>query len=127
MGSDPASLASRCGGHPTLDGKKSKSKSVPSKSWSHKVEDNEYGKQTGISILVESMERFSHSEKLQSMACWALVNVALVPLQKNMLMKIGGIEAILNAMEKHSSSFDVQFRALFALINLAVPCRESDF
>lgn len=61
------------------------------------------------------------------MACWALVNVALVPLQKNMLMKIGGIEGILSTMENHSTSFDVQFRALFALINLSVPCRQTDF
>jgi len=125
--SDPLSLASRCGGHPSMDDKKGKRNNVPTNIWSHNVEDNEYGKQTGIAILIESMERFSHSEKLQSMACWALVNVALVPLQKNMLMKLGGLEAILNAMEKHSTSFDVQFRALFALINLAVPCRESDF
>lgn len=124
--SDPVSLATRCGGHPSLDGKGNKI-SIPSNNSSQSGDDNEYGNQTGISILVKSMERFSHSEKLQSMACWALVNVALVPLQKNMLMKLRGVEAILSAMEKHSKSFDVQFRALFALINLAVPCRESDF
>jgi len=94
---------------------------------SHSKKESESTGKTGIAILVESMKRFSSSEKLQSMACWALVNVALVPLQKNMLMKVGGIEAILCAMEKHVTSYDVQFRALFALINLAVPCRRSDF
>jgi hypothetical protein len=82
---------------------------------------------TGIGILIDSMKRFASSEKLQSTACWAFVNVALVPTQKSMLMKLNGIEAILDAMTEHSKSFDVQFRALFALINLVVPCRESNF
>lgn len=125
--SDALSLAARCGGHPTLDSKKSSQSTAGRDNSSSSVVRNEKEKQTGISILIESMERFSDSEKLQSMACWALVNVALVPIQKNMLMKLGGVQAILSAMEKHSTSFDVQFRALFALINLAVPSRESDF
>jgi hypothetical protein len=125
--SDPISLAARCGGHPSLNGKKGNNISISTSDSSRSIDGNENEEQTGISILVESMERFSHSEKLQSMACWALVNVALVPHQKNMLMKLSGVDAILSAMEKHSKSFDVQFRALFALINLAVPCLESDF
>ena len=125
--SDPISLASRCGGHPIVDGKKANENTSARNESTPSDVDNDQGQRSGIAILVESMERFAHSEKLQSMACWALVNVALVPIQKNMLMKLGGIEAILSAMEKHSTSFDVQFRALFALINLAVPCRESDF
>jgi hypothetical protein len=126
--SDSISLAARCGGLPRLPSKtrnQHASYTTANDDSSPNV-TNEKGN-TGISILVDSMERFSSSEKLQSMACWALVNVALVPLQKNMLMKIGGIEAILSAMENHSTSFDVQFRALFALINLSVPCRQSDF
>lgn len=126
--SDSVSLAARCGGLPRLPSKTSNqntSGATASDDSSTNV-TNEKGK-TGISIMVDSMDRFLSSEKLQSMACWALVNVALVPLQKNMLMKIGGIEAILSAMENHSTSFDVQFRALFALINLSVPCRQSDF
>lgn len=128
--SDPVSLASRCGGHPSLRGKSSKRQELnndPASNDSSPTASNEDEKQTGVGILVDSMERFSDNEKLQSMACWALVNVALVPLQKNLLMKLGGVEAILSAMEKHSTCFDVQFRALFALINLAVPCRQSDF
>lgn len=128
--SDPVSLAARCGGHPSLHGNSSKrqeSSNDPISTDSSPTASNEEQKQTGVGILVDSMERFSDNEKLQSMACWALVNVALVPLQKNLLMKLGGVEAILGAMEKHSKCFDVQFRALFALINLAVPCRQSDF
>lgn len=77
--------------------------------------------------MVDSMKRFASEEKLQSMACWAMVNVALVPVQKYMVMCLGGIDAILSSMEEHPKSFDVQFRALFALINLAVPCRPYDF
>lgn len=119
--SDSVSLAGRCGGHPSLN------KNNINQHGSSDDEKESQPGSTGISILIDSMERFSSSEKLQSMACWAFVNVALVPLQKNMLIKLGGIEAILSAMEKHSTNFDVQFRALFALINLAVPCRQSDF
>lgn len=125
--SDSMSLAARCGGHPSLEKGNQATTTSDNSTRSHDFYNEDYGKRTGIAILLESMSRFSHSEKLQSMACWALVNVALVPLQKNMLMKLGGIEAVLSAMERHSDSFDVQFRALFSLINLAVPCHESDF
>jgi len=131
--SDALTLASRCGGLPSLYRSASKEKNLSADGDVHDFSprvanetETKSGK-TGISILVDSMIRFSDCEKLQSMACWALVNVALVPLQKNMLMKLGSMEAILNAMEKHSASFDVQFRALFAFINLVVPCRLSDF
>lgn len=121
--SDSVTLAARCGGHPSLK-RTTKNQSV---STTPASDDSTETRNTGISILVDSMKRFSSSEKIQSMACWALVNIALVPIQKYMLIKLGGIEAILSAMEKHSKSLDVQFRALFALINLAVPCRQFDF
>jgi hypothetical protein len=75
----------------------------------------------GVSILIASMERFASDEKLQAMACWAMVNLALVPAQKTMLIGLNGIHAAVNAMTNHPKSFDVQFRALFALINLVVP------
>lgn len=123
--SDSVTLAARCGGHPNLK-RTTNNRSISETSASDDSVAQET-RNTGISILVDSMKRFSCSEKLQSMACWALVNVALVPVQKYLLMKLGGIGAILSAMEKHSKSFDVQFRALFALINLAVPCRQFDF
>jgi hypothetical protein len=77
----------------------------------------------GISILIDSMQRFEMNEKLQAMACWAMVNLALVPTQKTMLISLNGIQATVNAMTKHPKSFDVQFRALFALINLVVPSK----
>jgi hypothetical protein len=77
----------------------------------------------GVSILIDSMERFETNEKLQAMACWALVNIALVPAQKTMLISLNGIQAAANAMTNHPASFDVQYRALFALINLVVPNR----
>ncbi|KAL3901012.1 MAG: hypothetical protein SGARI_006136, partial [Bacillariaceae sp.] len=77
----------------------------------------------GVSILIASMERFATNEKLQAMACWAMVNLALVPAQKTMLIGLNGIQAAVNAMTNHPQSFDVQFRALFALINLVVPSR----
>jgi hypothetical protein len=76
-----------------------------------------------ITTVLGSMRRFEHEEKLQAMACWALVNLALFPAQKSILMKLGGIETTLNAMRMHPRSLCVQFRGLFALINFVVPCK----
>lgn len=73
--------------------------------------------------MLDSMRRFECDDVLQAMACWALVNVALAPSQKAMLVKLGGIEATANAMMQHPHSAEVQFRALFALINLVIPCK----
>ena len=87
-------------------------------------DSKESNSMNGISILVESMQRFQSNEKLQAMACWAMVNLALVPAQKTMLISLHGIEAAVNAMKMHPKSFDVQFRALFALINLVVPSKQ---
>eukprot|EP00980_Cylindrotheca_fusiformis_P015040 scaffold4150_cov117-Cylindrotheca_fusiformis.AAC.6 len=77
-----------------------------------------------INIVLESMRRFEHEEKLQAMACWAFVNLALVPAQKSILLKLGGIGAILNALRQHPRSLSVQFRGLFALINFSIPCKD---
>jgi hypothetical protein len=79
------------------------------------------GGKSGIAVLIDSMRRFGHDEALQSMACWSLVNIALAPAQKEVLVKLGGIEAIAQAMVGHQQSAEVQFRALFALINLVIP------
>jgi hypothetical protein len=57
------------------------------------------------------------------MSCWSLVNVALTPLQKSMLVKLGGLTVTANAMLQHPYNAEVQFRALFALINLVIPCK----
>jgi hypothetical protein len=75
----------------------------------------------GIVIMLDSMRRFSQDEILQAMSCWSLVNVALTPLQKSMLVKLGGLTVTSNAMLQHPYNAEVQFRALFALINLVIP------
>jgi len=75
----------------------------------------------GIAIMIESMKRFSSSEMLQAMACWAMVNISLIPEQKATLVRHGGISAAVEAMSVHPLSAEVQFRALFSLINLVIP------
>jgi hypothetical protein len=79
------------------------------------------GQLNGIEVILNSMKRFQQDETLQAMGCWSLVNLALTPLQKDLLIKLGGIEVILSSMTTHPLSTDVQFRALFSLINLVVP------
>jgi hypothetical protein len=75
----------------------------------------------GIAIMLDSMKRFSHDECLQAMSCWSMVNIALIPKQKTMLVKLGGVSVVANAMMQHPFNAEVQFRALFALINLVIP------
>lgn len=77
----------------------------------------------GIVIMLDSMKRFAQDEILQAMSCWSLVNVALTPLQKSMLVKLGGLTVTSNAMLQHPYNVEVQFRALFALINLVIPSK----
>jgi hypothetical protein len=76
---------------------------------------------SGIAVLLDSMKRFQNDEVLQSMGCWSLVNIALAPAQKEVLVKLGGIEVTVQAMMEHPFNAEVQFRALFALINLVIP------
>jgi hypothetical protein len=82
--------------------------------------DGEGGK-NGIAVMLDSMRRFRSDEVLQAMSCWSLVNIALAPAQKEVLVKLGGIEVTANAMMEHPFNAEVQFRALFALINLVIP------
>jgi len=77
----------------------------------------------GIVIMLDSMRRFAQDEILQAMSCWSLVNVALTPLQKSILVKLGGLTVTANAMLQHPYNAEVQFRALFALINLVIPSK----
>lgn len=77
----------------------------------------------GIAVMLDSMRRFESDEALQAMSCWSLVNIALAPVQKEVLVKLGGIEVTTNAMMRHPHNAEVQFRALFALINLVIPCK----
>jgi hypothetical protein len=76
---------------------------------------------SGIAVMLDSMERFECEDILQAMSCWSLVNIALAPSQKSVLVKLGGIQATTNAMIQHPHHAEVQFRALFALINLVIP------
>jgi hypothetical protein len=76
---------------------------------------------SGVAVLLDSMRRFRHDNVLQSMGCWSLVNVALAPTQKMILVALGGIEVIIQAMTHHPYDAELQFRALFALINLVIP------
>jgi hypothetical protein len=85
--------------------------------------NNSTSSKNGIVIMLDSMRRFAQDEMLQAMSCWSLVNVALTPLQKSMLVKLGGLTVTANAMLQHPYNAEVQFRALFALINLVIPCK----
>lgn len=76
---------------------------------------------SGIAIMLDSMKRFVDNEDLQAMSCWSMVNIALIPSQKVVLVRLGGISAAANAMVNHPYNAEVQFRALFALINLVIP------
>lgn len=77
---------------------------------------------SGMAVLLDSMRRFRRDSSLQAMACWSLVNIALAPAQKEVLVKLGGVEVTVQAMIAHPLDAEVQFRALFALINLVIPC-----
>jgi hypothetical protein len=79
------------------------------------------GGKNGVAVMLDSMRRFRNDEVLQAMSCWSLVNIALAPAQKEVLVKLGGIEVTANAMMAHPFNAEVQFRALFALINLVIP------
>ncbi|GKY94182.1 hypothetical protein MPSEU_000384200 [Mayamaea pseudoterrestris] len=75
----------------------------------------------GIAVLLDSMRRFRDNGALQAMSCWSLVNVALAPAQKEMLVRLGAIEVTAAAMQTHPFNAEVQFRAIFALVNLVIP------
>jgi hypothetical protein len=85
------------------------------------TEQGAAGGKSGIAVLLDSMRRFQSDEVLQAMSCWSLVNIALAPAQKEVLVKLGGIEVTAQAMLEHPYNAEVQFRALFALINLVIP------
>jgi hypothetical protein len=85
--------------------------------------DSSNSGKNGIAVMLDSMRRFGDNGGLQAMSCWSLVNIALAPAQKTVLVKLGGIQVIANAMMLHPNSAEVQFRALFAFINLVIPCK----
>ena len=83
--------------------------------------DGSQDHKNGIAVMLDSMKRFAAVPSLQAMSCWSLVNISLVPVQKEVLVRLGGLQAAANAMTMHPDNAEVQFRALFALINLVIP------
>lgn len=79
---------------------------------------------SGIAIMLDSMKRFVDNADLQAMACWSMVNIALIHSQKVVLVRLGGIAVAADAMIHHPLNAEVQFRALFALINLVIPAEK---
>lgn len=72
--------------------------------------DSSQGGKNGIAVMLDSMRRFQSDGVLQAMSCWSLVNIALSPAQKQVLVKLGGIEATANAMMGHPYNAEVQVR-----------------
>ncbi|GAX09893.1 hypothetical protein FisN_11Lh122 [Fistulifera solaris] len=66
------------------------------------------GGKSGIAVMLDSIKRFEYDGVLQAMSCWSLVNIALAPAQKQMLVKLGGIQATANAMMIHPYDAEVQ-------------------
>ncbi|CAN0553897.1 unnamed protein product, partial [Ectocarpus sp. 12 AP-2014] len=70
----------------------------------------------GIEAVLACMERHRSNAAVQAVACWSLVNLALIPGQKRSLCRQGGVLAIVRAMARHPQDSEVHFRAMFALI-----------
>lgn len=75
----------------------------------------------GVKAVLACMERFQGNAAVQAMACWSMVNLALISDQKKSIICNGGIPAIVRAMVFHARDSEVHFRAMFALINLVTP------
>lgn len=75
----------------------------------------------GVAAVLACMERHQSHAGIQAMACWSMVNLALITDQKRVLVREGGISAIVRAMSRHPEDGEVHFRAMFALINLVTP------
>jgi hypothetical protein len=89
----------------------------------NREQQQQHQQQHGVGVLLDSMRRFHNHEMLQATACWSLVNLALIPAQRRLLVQRGAIRAVIRAMSSsgvHSSSAPVRHRALFALVNLVI-------
>lgn len=75
----------------------------------------------GVETVLACMEKHHTNATIQAMACWSMVNLALIANQKRSLVRKGGIPAIVKAMARHPADSEVHFRAMFALINLVTP------
>jgi hypothetical protein len=78
------------------------------------------GGKSGIAVMLDSIKRFEYDGVLQAMSCWSLVNIALAPAQKQMLVKLGGIQATANAMMIHPYDAEVQVRII--TLSMLVVC-----
>lgn len=74
-----------------------------------------------MEALLLCMERHQSSASVQAMACWSMVNLALISSQKRSLVHQGAVLAVVRAMALHAEDKEVHFRAMFALINLVTP------
>ncbi|CAM9274545.1 unnamed protein product [Discosporangium mesarthrocarpum] len=79
----------------------------------------------GVAAVLATMSRHLQHGPTQAMACWSMVNMALLPVQKENLIRLGGIKAVTSAMVAHPKDPEVLFRGMFALINLVTPDGES--
>ncbi|CAM9592714.1 unnamed protein product [Scytosiphon promiscuus] len=75
----------------------------------------------GVEEVLTCMKRHQSNATVQAVACWSLVNLALIRQQKRFLCSQGGVLAIVRAMAHHPGDSEVHFRAMFALINLVTP------
>jgi len=75
----------------------------------------------GITLILEAMKKYPYDASLQAMACWSLVNIALVPSLKQAIIAANGFEWVITTMRLHPENVEVQFRAIFALVNLVSP------
>ncbi len=75
----------------------------------------------GVEAVLACMKRHQSNATVQAVACWSLVNLALIPQQKRALCRQGGVLAVVQAMACHPEDSEVHFRAMFALINLVTP------
>jgi len=78
------------------------------------------------SAVLTSMRIHRKCAELIATGCWALVNLALHPAQKQQLLHGGALTAVAEAMRVHPCNSQVQFRAQFALINLVAPDRDPE-
>lgn len=74
-----------------------------------------------MEAVLACMKRHQSNATVQAVACWSLVNLALIPQQKRALCRQGGVLAVVQAMACHPEDSEVHFRAMFALINLVTP------
>lgn len=69
-------------------------------------------------LILQAMEQYPQDSHLQTMACWALVNVSLVPELNANIAQSDGLKWIVKALHQHSQNSQVVSRAALAFVNL---------